>query len=134
MTDDTAAIKYAFLSIPILRIVIDAYVALQLVMEVAVGSELAILLRTLFLQIVKYLSDIDSQTDSCSRLFPFCVSYHGKACMFIRWDLTRTYLISAPLDLYYYTQLIGDAKNPPTLLATADFTGNIVSYLSDSLA
>ncbi|KAE9406732.1 exo-beta-1,3-glucanase [Gymnopus androsaceus JB14] len=39
---------------------------------------------------------------------------------------SATYLISAPLDLYYYTQLIGDAKNPPTLLATADFTGMAV--------
>ncbi|KAJ3811026.1 exo-beta-1,3-glucanase [Lentinula aff. lateritia] len=37
-----------------------------------------------------------------------------------------TYLISTPLDLYYYTQLIGDAKNPPTLLASAAFAGMAV--------
>ncbi|KAJ4488491.1 exo-beta-1,3-glucanase [Lentinula aciculospora] len=37
-----------------------------------------------------------------------------------------SYLISTPLDLYYYTQLIGDAKNPPVLLASADFAGMAV--------
>ncbi|KAF9560804.1 glycoside hydrolase family 55 protein [Agrocybe pediades] len=34
-----------------------------------------------------------------------------------------TYLITAPIVPYYYTQLIGDAKNPPTLLADATFDG-----------
>ncbi|KAH7912071.1 glycoside hydrolase family 55 protein [Hygrophoropsis aurantiaca] len=34
-----------------------------------------------------------------------------------------TYLVSSPIDTYYYTQLIGDAKRPPTLLASANFTG-----------
>ncbi|KAH9476293.1 putative glucan endo-1,3-beta-glucosidase [Psilocybe cubensis] len=34
-----------------------------------------------------------------------------------------TYLISAPIIPYYYTQLIGDAKTPPTLLASASFDG-----------
>ncbi|KAF8960770.1 pectate lyase superfamily protein-domain-containing protein [Flammula alnicola] len=37
-----------------------------------------------------------------------------------------TYLISAPIIPYYYTQLIGDAKTPPTLLATASFSGMAV--------
>jgi len=34
-----------------------------------------------------------------------------------------TYLVSTPIIAYYYTQLIGDARVPPTLLASADFTG-----------
>ncbi|KAH9484138.1 putative glucan endo-1,3-beta-glucosidase [Psilocybe cubensis] len=34
-----------------------------------------------------------------------------------------TYIISAPIIAYYYTQLIGDAKNPPTLRATSSFNG-----------
>ncbi|KIM38529.1 glycoside hydrolase family 55 protein [Hebeloma cylindrosporum] len=34
-----------------------------------------------------------------------------------------TYLISAPIIPYYYTQLIGDAKVPPTLLAAPSFDG-----------
>ncbi len=34
-----------------------------------------------------------------------------------------TYLITAPIVPYYYTQLIGDARNPPTLLAAANFDG-----------
>ncbi|KAJ7290151.1 exo-beta-1,3-glucanase [Mycena rebaudengoi] len=32
-----------------------------------------------------------------------------------------TYLVGNSIIPYYYTQLIGDAKNPPTLLATAGF-------------
>ncbi|KAH9934691.1 glycoside hydrolase family 55 protein [Fomitopsis serialis] len=34
-----------------------------------------------------------------------------------------TYKVSAPLNLTYYTQMIGDAKVPPTLLASRNFTG-----------
>lgn len=34
-----------------------------------------------------------------------------------------TYVVSAPLIAYYYTQMIGDAKNPPTLKASAGFSG-----------
>ncbi|CAE6477166.1 unnamed protein product [Rhizoctonia solani] len=34
-----------------------------------------------------------------------------------------TYLISSPIIPYYYTSMVGDAKNPPTLLAAASFTG-----------
>ncbi|TFK33476.1 exo-beta-1,3-glucanase [Crucibulum laeve] len=37
-----------------------------------------------------------------------------------------TYLISAPIIPYYYTQLIGDGKTPPTLLAAATFDGMAV--------
>ncbi|KAG6820486.1 hypothetical protein H0H93_016548 [Arthromyces matolae] len=33
------------------------------------------------------------------------------------------YSVSSPIQTYYYTQLIGDAKNPPILIATANFTG-----------
>lgn len=35
----------------------------------------------------------------------------------------RTYLVSSPIQALYYTQLIGDAKHPPTLLSSASFTG-----------
>ncbi|KAF8520004.1 exo-beta-1,3-glucanase [Hysterangium stoloniferum] len=34
-----------------------------------------------------------------------------------------TYLVSSPIISWYYTQLVGDAKHPPTLLASASFTG-----------
>ncbi|KAH9476326.1 putative glucan endo-1,3-beta-glucosidase [Psilocybe cubensis] len=37
-----------------------------------------------------------------------------------------TYLVSAPIIPYYYTQLIGDAKNFPTILASASFDGMAV--------
>ncbi|EPE10802.1 glycoside hydrolase family 55 protein [Ophiostoma piceae UAMH 11346] len=36
------------------------------------------------------------------------------------------YLVSKPIVQYYYTQLVGDATNLPTLLASADFTGMAV--------
>jgi hypothetical protein len=35
----------------------------------------------------------------------------------------RTYLVSQPIVAWYYTQLIGDARQPPTLLAAANFNG-----------
>ncbi|KAF8595384.1 exo-beta-1,3-glucanase [Ceratobasidium sp. AG-I] len=34
-----------------------------------------------------------------------------------------TYLVSSPIVPYYYTSMVGDAKNPPTLLASASFSG-----------
>ncbi|KAG9074861.1 hypothetical protein FRC06_010419 [Ceratobasidium sp. 370] len=37
-----------------------------------------------------------------------------------------TYLVSSPIIPYYYTQMVGDAKNPPTLLAAASFSGMAV--------
>ncbi|KAF8201630.1 exo-beta-1,3-glucanase [Pholiota molesta] len=37
-----------------------------------------------------------------------------------------TYVVSAPIVAFYYSQLIGDARHPPTLLATAGFTGMAV--------
>ncbi|KAJ3726382.1 exo-beta-1,3-glucanase [Lentinula guzmanii] len=37
-----------------------------------------------------------------------------------------TYLVSSPLIAYYYTQLIGDARKPPTLLASPSFVGMAV--------
>ncbi|KAF3769527.1 family 55 glycoside hydrolase [Cryphonectria parasitica EP155] len=37
-----------------------------------------------------------------------------------------TYLVSTPVIQYYFTQLIGDATNPPTLKASAAFTGMAV--------
>jgi len=33
------------------------------------------------------------------------------------------YVISTPIVLYYYTQLVGDAMDPPTIIGTADFYG-----------
>jgi hypothetical protein len=37
-----------------------------------------------------------------------------------------TYLVSTPLQAYYYTAMVGDARTPPTLLASANFTGMAV--------
>ncbi|KAG2360832.1 hypothetical protein BDR07DRAFT_1335179 [Suillus spraguei] len=37
-----------------------------------------------------------------------------------------TYLVSTPLQAYYYTVMVGDARTPPTLLASANFTGMAV--------
>ncbi|KIJ52946.1 glycoside hydrolase family 55 protein [Sphaerobolus stellatus SS14] len=34
-----------------------------------------------------------------------------------------TYLVSSPIVSWYYTQLVGDPRNPPTLLASANFSG-----------
>ncbi|KAE9406729.1 exo-beta-1,3-glucanase [Gymnopus androsaceus JB14] len=37
-----------------------------------------------------------------------------------------TYVISSPIIAYYYSQLIGDARKPPTLLASPSFVGMAV--------
>lgn len=37
--------------------------------------------------------------------------------------ILRTYLVSSPLIALYLTQIVGDARNPPTLLAGKNFTG-----------
>lgn len=37
-----------------------------------------------------------------------------------------TYLVSKPIVQYYYTQLVGDATNPPTLKASSAFSGMAV--------
>jgi glucan 1,3-beta-glucosidase len=34
-----------------------------------------------------------------------------------------TYVVSSPIVLWYYTQMVGDARNLPTLKATAGFGG-----------
>jgi glucan 1,3-beta-glucosidase len=34
-----------------------------------------------------------------------------------------TYSVSAPIVQLYYTQFVGDAVNPPTIKATAGFSG-----------
>lgn len=34
-----------------------------------------------------------------------------------------TYIVSSPIIAYYFTQLIGDARTPPTIRATAAFSG-----------
>ncbi|KAI5124386.1 hypothetical protein M0805_008989 [Coniferiporia weirii] len=36
------------------------------------------------------------------------------------------YLVSSPIIAWYYTQMIGDARNPPTLVASAGFSGMAV--------
>jgi hypothetical protein len=33
------------------------------------------------------------------------------------------YVVSSPINAYYYTQMIGDARQPPTLLASSSFSG-----------
>jgi glucan 1,3-beta-glucosidase len=37
-----------------------------------------------------------------------------------------TYVVSKPLNVYYYTQLIGDGRKPPTLQASSSFAGMAV--------
>ena len=36
------------------------------------------------------------------------------------------YLVSTPIQMYYYTQMVGDATDPPTLIASQDFEGMAV--------
>ena len=48
------------------------------------------------------------------------------AVTYIILFVIRTYLVSTPIIAYYYSELVGDARNPPTLLAAAGFSGSAV--------
>jgi glucan 1,3-beta-glucosidase len=51
--------------------------------------------------------------------------------------ICRKYLVSSPIVPWYYTQLIGDARTPPSLVASASFSGGWVidadPYLGENL-
>lgn len=53
---------------------------------------------------------------------------HDRSCSSNSND--RVYVVSTPIIALYYTQLIGDAKIPPTLLAATSFDGMAVIGLS----
>lgn len=36
------------------------------------------------------------------------------------------YLVKKPIVLFWYTQLVGDAINPPTIAAAPDFAGEAI--------
>ena len=38
----------------------------------------------------------------------------------------KTYLVSKPINMYYYTQMVGDATNLPTIAASSNFVGMAV--------
>ena len=65
-----------------------------------------------------------------------CFSLKGTICLLTSWresisdNDSRTYKVSSPIIAYYYTQLIGDARKPPTLLAAANFVGMAVIGMS----
>lgn len=36
------------------------------------------------------------------------------------------YLVRKPIVLFWYTEVVGDAINPPTIVAAPDFSGNAI--------
>jgi glucan 1,3-beta-glucosidase len=75
------------------------------------------------------------------RLLPSCTSLLGQCSSgdISQQELTSSiskYLVSAPIVPYYYTQLIGDARTPPTLVASSTFSGSVIDadlYLGQNL-
>jgi hypothetical protein len=67
-----------------------------------------------------------SQRLSWPGLFPCWVSICHTEVLLIILIFCRTYLVSKPIIPYYYTQLVGDAKDIPTLLAASNFAGMAV--------
>ncbi|KAF9027350.1 exo-beta-1,3-glucanase [Hymenopellis radicata] len=59
----------------------------------------------------------------CSGVLSFRVCSAPTATLVSQPMPCRTYLVSTPIQAYYYTQLIGDAKNLPILLAAPSFEG-----------
>lgn len=69
---------------------------------------------------------IGSHQQSCISLEGEYVSSFYLSSLHTAHLTISTYLVSSAIDIYYYTQIIGDAKNPPTLLASRDFDGAAV--------
>jgi glucan 1,3-beta-glucosidase len=43
-----------------------------------------------------------------------------------------TYLVTDSIPLYYYTEVIGDARKPPTILAAANFNPAALAIFGES--
>jgi len=69
---------------------------------------------------------INGTLDAVSRCGQFCDS--STTTPAIVYFPAGTYLTSSPIVMFYYTQLIGDATNLPTIKGMAQFTGG---YLLD---
>jgi len=100
---------------------------LRLRLAVAAAEVLVLHRRSCFRSWQGSFSDLPTTTafPPLSSIFPkgsYCYVFSP-----VTWNdfssFFRTYLVSSPIIAYYYTQLIGDAKNLPTLLAAANFTG-----------
>ena len=48
----------------------------------------------------------------------------------IPWYLS-TYLVTDSIPLYYYTEVIGDARKPPTILAAASFNTTALAIFGE---
>ena len=89
---------------------------------------------TIYRDVTKYGADASGQTDSTAAINKAISDGGrcGKGCdssttsPAIVYFPPGTYLVSKPIVQYYYTQLIGDAINPPTLKASSGFVGMAV--------
>jgi hypothetical protein len=71
-----------------------------------------------------------------SRLLPGRVRGSRRTQTLTDGPICRKYLVSSPIIPWYYTQLIGDARTPPTLVASASFSGSVIDadpYLGENL-
>jgi glucan 1,3-beta-glucosidase len=66
---------------------------------------------------------INNAISSGGRCGDFCPNQSSTTSPAIIFFPAGTYLVSKPLLMYYYTQLVGDALAPPTLLAAPGFSG-----------
>jgi Pectate lyase superfamily protein len=84
--------------------------------------------------VLPYKIDTICQTYSSDSVLPRRVCVMLCELMVYRFDIifASTYVVSSPLTTYYYTQLIGDARTPPTLLASSGFQG--IAVIGESLS
>lgn len=125
VTDDTAAIKYLF-CVSSLIWVADAVVQVLPFLLAPAAAKAAIQQR----EDTKCTSGIITDLFMSGLRLPLCTSHQG-VCLFfptsilrsLTFDVIRTYKVTKPLIAFYQTQLIGDARTPPTLLAANGFSG-----------
>jgi hypothetical protein len=60
-----------------------------------------------------------------------CSIYSSELALLIPRDLS-TYLVTDSIPLYYYTEVIGDAREPPTILAAASFNPAALAIFGES--
>jgi len=75
-----------------------------------------------------------STTSPATVYFPQgCVRPHPSELTLLIPCHLSTYLVTDSIPLYYYTEVIGDARKPPTILAAANFNPTALAILGKLL-
>ena len=60
-----------------------------------------------------------------------CVRAPSSELRYLPLVILSTYLVTDSIPLYYYTEVIGDARKPPTILAAASFNSSALAIFGE---